>query len=117
MRVNKLVTAITLFSVAFAFFVITFPNFSFTIPRLPSAFWSQSSSLENFEVLGEVSIVINLTFTALVSFGKLAGDMIRGWIDNETLRVIPPLSESPSFNQESFEGDLEEVARDARYLT
>jgi hypothetical protein len=98
------------------YLIIIFTSFSIPLPQIPPGYFDQSSPIEHFEVLAEVSIVVNLTVSALIAFGKLAGDRVRAWSDQDMLRVIPPLSENATFNQAKFIVDLEQVERDALKL-
>lgn len=106
------------FAVAFTaiLVVIVWSNFSFALPVAPPEFFQQTAPLEHFEVLAEVSMVVNLTFTALISFGKLAGMMVRWWADKEELRVSLLLDENPDFHRETFVEDIEIIVKDALRL-
>lgn len=56
-----------------------------------------------------VAFEANLAYSVVVNLGNLAGASINSWIDNERVRVVPAMCETPSFDEAAFVRDLEKV--------
>ena len=71
--------------------------------------WSQTAPLPLFSGAIEISLAINFAYSVLLKLGKFSGSRVDQWVDDEKLRVMPPLSENEHSSEKKFTREINSI--------
>jgi hypothetical protein len=57
------------------------------------------------------ALAVNLGYSVLLRLGDFSGKRIGGWVDQEKVRIIPPMAETDGFNESKFTSDVDGLER------